>query len=76
MVQDIAPTFWGDLEISEYNGKYDEHRKKVQAKAAGKLEDVEELKSISFNLWQFQNLEGQSIAYDDPVEILPVSGSS
>jgi hypothetical protein len=76
---DVAPTPWGDLEIYEYNGKYDEHRKEAEADAAGKLVDVEQLKSIPFSPWQFQKSEGQSVAHEGqvrPVEILPVSGSS
>ena len=76
---DIAPTPWGDLEIYEYNGKYDEHRKKVEAEAAGKPIDEEQLRSMAFNPWQFEESEGQSVALEGqarPVEILPVSGSS
>jgi hypothetical protein len=76
---DVAPTPWGDLEIYEYNGKYDEHRKQVEAETAGKPIDVELLRSMAFNPWQFEESEGHSVAHEGPVrpvEILPVSGSS
>lgn len=71
---DKAPTPWGDLEIYEYNGKYSEHRKQEEANAAGKTVDVEQLKKIPFNPWQFEQSEGQSVAYGG--QVLPVSQSS
>ena len=74
---DIAPTPWGDLEVYQYNGKYDEHRKQVEAEALGKPIDVEQLRSMTFNPWQYEESEGMaSDGQVRPVEILPVSGSS
>lgn len=77
---DIAPTPWGDVEIYEYNGKYDELRKQEQAQA-GKPVDEEALKSIPFKPWQFEASDVDSLgaaapsSQSLPVEIPPSSSS-
>jgi len=68
---DVTPTPWGDLEIYEFNGKYTEHRQKEESAASDKPVDVEQLKSITFNPWQFEDSEDQNIAHGS--QVLPVS---
>nr|XP_016449624.1 PREDICTED: oxysterol-binding protein-related protein 3C-like isoform X3 [Nicotiana tabacum] len=53
MTDEIAPTPWGDLEIYQYNGKYTEHW--TTADASGNI-DIEDVKSVDFNPWQYGNL--------------------
>ncbi|KAJ8498239.1 hypothetical protein OPV22_008791 [Ensete ventricosum] len=50
---EITPTPWGDLEIYEYNGKYAEHRAKVDD--SDSIEEVD-IKTIEFNPWQYSDL--------------------
>jgi hypothetical protein len=68
---DVAPTPWGDLEIYEYNGKYDELRKQEQAQA-GKPVDEEALKSIPFKPWQFEASDVDSLGAAPSSQSLPV----
>lgn len=49
----VAPTPWGDLEIYEYNGKYNEHRAAVDS--SGTVEEVN-FNATEFNPWQFGNV--------------------
>ncbi|CAM6072994.1 unnamed protein product, partial [Sphagnum tenellum] len=55
MTKDISPTPWGDLEIYEYNGKYTAHRQAIDSANSGKDIDIEELKSIAYNPWQYDS---------------------
>jgi len=50
---EIAPTPWGDLEIYQFNGKYDEHRAAMDSSA--NIEEID-IASTEFNPWQFGNL--------------------
>lgn len=50
MSSDISPTPWGDVEIYEYNGLYPKHLESIPA---GVTADVEQLKSMTFDPWQF-----------------------
>ncbi|CAL9064116.1 oxysterol-binding protein-related protein 3A-like [Musa acuminata AAA Group] len=53
---EITPTPWGDLEIYEYNGKYAEHRAKVDD--SDSIEEVDS-KTIEFNPWQYSDLSAE-----------------
>eukprot|EP00268_Persea_americana_P009623 TRINITY_DN1384_c0_g1_i2.p1 TRINITY_DN1384_c0_g1~~TRINITY_DN1384_c0_g1_i2.p1 ORF type:complete len:458 (-),score=85.84 TRINITY_DN1384_c0_g1_i2:632-2005(-) len=50
---EVTTTPWGELEVYEYNGKYNEHRSAIDAS-----EIVPEVstESIEFNPWQYGNL--------------------
>ena len=50
MTGDITPTPWGDLEVYEYNGKYTEHRLKIDG--SDSIEKVD-ITSTEFNPWQY-----------------------
>ncbi|KAF5192569.1 Oxysterol-binding family protein [Thalictrum thalictroides] len=50
---EVTPTPWGDLEVFQYNGKYDEHRVAVD-KSDGI--EVVDFQSLEFNPWQYGNL--------------------
>ncbi|XP_077232745.1 oxysterol-binding protein-related protein 3C-like [Tasmannia lanceolata] len=53
---EVTPTPWGDLEVYEYNGKYDEHRAAIDGSDCIEEADV---KSIEFNPWQFGNVSAE-----------------
>ncbi|THU63850.1 hypothetical protein C4D60_Mb01t20180 [Musa balbisiana] len=53
---EITPTPWGELEIYEYNGKYAEHRAKVDD--SDSIEEVD-IKTIEFNPWQYNDLSAE-----------------
>ncbi|KAF5750936.1 oxysterol-binding protein-related protein 3A [Tripterygium wilfordii] len=48
---EIHPTPWGDLEVCEYNGKYNEHRAAIDSSSSSKEIDVS---SMEFNPWQYE----------------------
>lgn len=56
MTGEITPTPWGDLEVYEYNGKYTEHRRKVDT--SDSLEEVD-MASIDFDPWQYGNIAAE-----------------
>lgn len=49
---EITPTPWGDLEVYEYNGKYTEHRARIDSSNSN---DEIGITSIGFNPWQYTN---------------------
>lgn len=52
LTEEVTPTPWGELEIYQYNGKYDEHRA-----AADNSNSIDaDVKSIEFNPWQYADL--------------------
>ncbi|KAF7144707.1 hypothetical protein RHSIM_Rhsim04G0157800 [Rhododendron simsii] len=53
LTSEIAPTPWGELEVYQYNGKYDEHRAAMDG--SGDIEETD-IRSTEFNPWQFGNL--------------------
>lgn len=53
MTDKIVPTPWGELELYEFNGKYNEHRAAVETSDSGVEEDIT---SIEFNPWQYGNV--------------------
>jgi hypothetical protein len=65
---EIAPTPWGDVEVYEYNGKYPKHLKSI---LPGATVDVEQLKSVTFDPWQFGETGDQNVAHGS--QVLPVS---
>ncbi|KAG6485905.1 hypothetical protein ZIOFF_054472 [Zingiber officinale] len=52
MTGEVTPTPWGDLEVYEYNGKYTEHRARIDN--SDSIEEVDNT-SIEFNLWQYSD---------------------
>ena len=68
MSGDVAPTPWGDVEVYEYNGKYPKHMESTPPDVAV---DVEQLKSITFDPWQFGTNGDQNVAHGS--QVLPVS---
>lgn len=53
LTSEVTPTPWGELEVYQYNGKYDKHR----AEAGGlENDDMTEVKSTEFNPWQYEDL--------------------
>ncbi|GMP85479.1 hypothetical protein CsSME_00038616 [Camellia sinensis var. sinensis] len=50
---DVAPTPWGDLEVYQYNGKYDEHRAAMDS--SDNIGEID-VRSTEFNPWQYGNL--------------------
>ncbi len=70
MTKDISPTPWGDLEIYEYNGKYTARRQAIDSANSGKEIDIEELKSIAYNPWQYESVEDSTL---HEVQTLPIS---
>lgn len=46
----VAPTPWGELEVYEYNGKYNEHRAAIDGSSVADETDVT---SIKFDPWQY-----------------------
>lgn len=54
LTEEVASTPWGDLEVYKYNGKYTEHRKLLDNSDTDKT-NIEQLKSIMFNPWQFDS---------------------
>ncbi|KAF9598670.1 hypothetical protein IFM89_029920 [Coptis chinensis] len=50
---EVTPTPWGDLEVYEYNGKYNEHRAAMDNSSG--IDEVD-VKSIEFNPWQYGNV--------------------
>lgn len=53
LTEELAPTPWGELEVYRYNGKYSEHRARINVSDSINLADV---KSTEFNPWQYDNL--------------------
>ncbi|KAF5199794.1 Oxysterol-binding protein-related protein 3c, partial [Thalictrum thalictroides] len=53
MSGEVTPTPWGDLEVYQYNGKYNEHRAAVDSSEG--IEEVD-IRSIEFNPWQYGNV--------------------
>ncbi len=70
ITKDISPTPWGDLEIYEYNGKYTARRQAIDSANSGKEIDIEELKSIAYNPWQYESVEDSTL---HEVQTLPIS---
>lgn len=54
LTDEITSTPWGDIEIYQYNGKYNEHRD-AAASSSG-ASNADDLKSIEFNPWQYGNV--------------------
>jgi hypothetical protein len=54
LTEEVTSTPWGDLEVYKYNGKYTEHRKLLDNSDTDKT-NIEQLKSIMFNPWQFDS---------------------
>ncbi|KAL4285161.1 hypothetical protein GQ457_16G022590 [Hibiscus cannabinus] len=50
---EVATTPWGELEVYQYNGKYDEHRAAADSSSSSEEIDV---KSTEFNPWQYEDL--------------------
>ncbi|KAK6943649.1 Oxysterol-binding protein [Dillenia turbinata] len=46
---EVTPTPWGDLEIYNYNGKYDQHRTAMDP--SDSVEDAVDISSTEFNPW-------------------------
>ncbi|EFJ19778.1 hypothetical protein SELMODRAFT_153241 [Selaginella moellendorffii] len=59
LTEDVSTTPWGDLEIYEFNGKYAEHRAKVEAESSG---DRVDQTGITFNPWQYDDSSVQAAA--------------
>lgn len=51
MTGEITPTPWSDLEVYEYNGKYTEHRARIDS--SDSIDDDVDIKTIEFNPWQY-----------------------
>ncbi|XP_072992914.1 oxysterol-binding protein-related protein 3A-like [Typha latifolia] len=51
LTEEITPTPWGDLEVYEFNGKYTEHRARIDNPDS--IEEVDN--SINFNPWQYSD---------------------
>ncbi|KAH7372624.1 hypothetical protein KP509_17G013500 [Ceratopteris richardii] len=49
---DVTSTPWGDMEVYEYNGKYAEHRSRIEASPSEA--DIDS-KSQAFKPWQFES---------------------
>jgi len=56
LTEEVTTTPWGDLEIYQYNGKYNEHR--AAADNLGSTDDCD-VKAIEFNPWQYGNLASE-----------------
>ncbi|KAG1371714.1 oxysterol-binding protein-related protein 3A-like [Cocos nucifera] len=56
LTSEITSTPWGDLEIYEYNGKYTEHRLRVDS--SDTLEQVD-MASVEFNPWQYGSVAAE-----------------
>lgn len=54
LTDEITSTPWGDIEIYQYNGKYNEHRDTAPSSSS----EVD-LKSIEFNPWQYGNVSSE-----------------
>lgn len=50
---EVTPTPWGDLEVYEFNGKYDDYRAKIENSDI--IEDTN-VESLEFNPWQYNDL--------------------
>ncbi|CAN1135221.1 Oxysterol-binding protein-related protein 3A [Linum perenne] len=53
---EIHPTPWGDLELYQYNGKYNEHRAAVDSSDSVEETDIQ---SMEFNPWQYDNVSAE-----------------
>eukprot|EP00252_Welwitschia_mirabilis_P018033 TRINITY_DN401_c0_g1_i1.p1 TRINITY_DN401_c0_g1~~TRINITY_DN401_c0_g1_i1.p1 ORF type:complete len:464 (+),score=100.68 TRINITY_DN401_c0_g1_i1:235-1626(+) len=51
---EVSATPWGDLEVYEYNGKYNEHRAAIDS---SDFDDGKDPKLTEFNPWQYGNAE-------------------
>jgi hypothetical protein len=72
LTEEVTSTPWGDLEVYKYNGKYTEHRKLLDNSDTGKT-NIEQLKSIVFNPWQFDS-PADHVPHGN--EVLAVNGKS
>ncbi|KAG0598242.1 hypothetical protein M758_12G056900 [Ceratodon purpureus] len=68
MSGETTTTPWGDLEVYEYNGKYSKYLESLPSPVTV---DVEELKSMAFDPWQFNATGDQNVAHGS--QVLPVS---
>ncbi|OVA16526.1 Oxysterol-binding protein [Macleaya cordata] len=51
---EVAATPWGDLEVYQFNGKYNKHRAAVDR--SDSINDEVDVRSTEFNPWQYDNL--------------------
>ncbi|THU46314.1 hypothetical protein C4D60_Mb09t03610 [Musa balbisiana] len=56
MTSEVTPTPWGDLEVYEYNGRYTEHRARIDS--SGSIDETD-INSVEFNPWQYGDLSAQ-----------------
>ncbi|XP_074592808.1 oxysterol-binding protein-related protein 3C-like [Curcuma longa] len=56
MTSEVTATPWGDLEVYEYNGKYTEHRARIDS--SDSVNEVDNT-SIEFNPWQYSDSASQ-----------------
>lgn len=56
LTEEVTPTPWGDLEVYQYNNKYNEHRAAVDS--SDSIDEVD-VKLIEFNPWQYGNLSAE-----------------
>lgn len=56
LTDEVTPTPWGEIEVYQYNGKYDECVAASDTSAS--VEEVD-IKSIEFNPWQYDNLSAE-----------------
>ncbi|KAJ8899732.1 hypothetical protein K2173_019431 [Erythroxylum novogranatense] len=54
---DIHPTPWGDLEVYQFNGRYNQHRAAID-KSDSSIQETE-FQSVEFNPWQYENLAAE-----------------
>ncbi|KAF5737174.1 putative oxysterol binding protein [Tripterygium wilfordii] len=53
ITSEIHPTPWGDLEVCEYNGKYNEHRAAIDSSSTSTSKEID-VSSVEFNPWQYE----------------------
>lgn len=56
LTDEVTPTPWGEIEVYQYNGKYDGCVAASDTSAS--VEEVD-IKSIEFNPWQYDNLSAE-----------------
>ncbi|RWW34543.1 hypothetical protein GW17_00000690, partial [Ensete ventricosum] len=56
MTGEVTPTPWGDLEVYEYNGRYTEHRARIDS--SGSIDEID-INTVEFNPWQYGDLSAQ-----------------
>lgn len=56
MTSEVTPTPWGDIEVYEYNGRYTEHRARIDS--SGSIDETD-INTVEFNPWQYGDLSAQ-----------------